>query len=429
LPLCSILRDCQQVESDIQLLIAGGGPAGMMAGLLFARAGVQTTVLEKHGDFLRDFRGDTVHPSTLELIAELGLLDQFLERPHDKVDRLTVRVADQRITVADTSHLPVRCRFIALMPQWDFLDFLAEQGRRYPTFDLRMNSEAKDLVIENGQVKGLRLADGSILHAQLTVAADGRGSTLARQAGLPLVDLGAPIDVLWFRLPKGQSRHNETGGTFGAGTLVVQIDRGDYWQCAYVVPKGAADEIRSAGLPAFRRDVARATPELDDVVGTLKSWDQVKLLSVSLSRLERWSRPGFLAIGDAAHAMSPVGGVGINLAIQDAVAAANILAGPMASGLPVDPLLGQVEDRRMLPVRLTQAVQKAVHDKILTPLVLRRAVLTKVPLVLRLFAWFPFLRRIPARLVGLGVRREHIRSPDAGLRRADPGPAPCEEDA
>ena len=394
----------------------------MMAGLLFARAGVRTIVLEKHADFLRDFRGDTVHPSTLDLIDELGLLAEFLKRPHDEVRRLTARVANRRITIADTSHLPVKCPFIAMMPQWEFLDFLADEARHYPDFSLRMQAEAVDLLRKGERIVGLRLKDGEAIDADLVIAADGRGSILRDKAALPRRDLGAPIDVLWFRLPKGRSSENETGATFGAGSLVVQIDRGDYWQCAYVVPKGAADDIRAAGIAAFRADIARASPELADVADTLADWDQVKLLTVSLDRLERWSAPGLLAIGDAAHAMSPVGGVGINLAIQDAVAAANILAAPMAAGRDVDPLLRKVQGRRLFPVRVIQAGQKAVHDRILTPLVVRKAVLSDVPFALRLFDRFPLLRRIPARLVGLGVRREHIRSPDAGLRRAEPRP-------
>ena len=399
------------------LVIAGGGPAGIMAGLLFARAGVRTLVLEKHGDFLRDFRGDTVHPSTLELIDELGWLDEFLARPHDEISRLTARVANERITIADLSHLPVKCRFVALMPQWDFLDFLAEKAKLYPAFTLAMNREAVGLIEEQGRIAGVRLADGGEARAtMLTIAADGRSSVLRAAAKLPLRNLGAPIDVLWFRLPKGASDYEETGGTFGAGTFIVQLNRGDYWQCAYVVPKGAADEVRARGIAAFRDEVARAVPDLADVTATLKDWDQVKLLSVTLDRLKQWSRPGLLAIGDAAHAMSPVGGVGINLAIQDAVAAANILAAPMARGEVVDPLLAKVQDRRMLPVKLIQAGQKLAHDRILTPLVVRKAVLDKVPFVLRLFQLFPLLRRIPARLVGLGFRREHVRSPEAPPR-------------
>ena len=408
------------MASELDMVIAGGGPAGVMAGLLFARAGCKVQVLEKHADFFRDFRGDTVHPSTLELLRELGLLDEFLKRPHDEVRSLTARVADRQITIADMSHLPVKSRFVALMPQWDFLDFLTQEARHYPTFSLRMEAEAVDLIVARDRVAGVRLKNGEEVRARLTIAADGRDSILRDKAGLPKKDLGAPIDVLWFRLPKEKTPVNETGGTFGAGTLVVEIDRGDYWQCAYVVPKGAADEIRRKGLAAFRADVARAAPELAGVVGTLRKWDQVKLLSVSLDRLQRWWRPGLLAIGDAAHAMSPVGGVGINLAIQDAVAAANILAAPLARGEDVDPLLKKVQERRMLPTRVIQGAQRAVHDRVLTPLVIRKAVLDKVPLPLRLFERLPFLRRIPARLVGLGVRREHIRSPDAGLRRAAP---------
>jgi 2-polyprenyl-6-methoxyphenol hydroxylase-like FAD-dependent oxidoreductase len=387
------------------LVIAGGGPAGMMAGLLFARAGVKTLVLEKHGDFLRDFRGDTVHPSTLELMDELGFLDEFLARPHDEIRTLTARVANQRITIADLSHLPVKCHF---------LDFLAEKAKLYPAFTLEMNQEAVGLIEEEGRIAGVRLADGGEARAEkLIIAADGRGSVLRGAARLTLHDLGAPIDVLWFRLPKGASDYGETGGTFGAGTFIVQINRGDYWQCAYVVPKGAAEEVRARGIAAFRDDVAKAVPDLADVTHILEDWDQVKLLSVSLDRLDSWSRPGLLAIGDAAHAMSPVGGVGINLAIQDAVAAANILAAPMARGENVDPLLARVQDRRLLSVQLVQGLQKAVHDRILTPLVLRKAVLDTVPLPLRMFQLFPILRRIPARIVGLGFRREHIRSPEA----------------
>ena len=410
------------MASELDLVIAGGGPAGVMAGLLFARAGCNVQVLEKHADFFRDFRGDTVHPSTLELLRELGLVDEFLKRPHDEVRTLTARVANRQITFADTSHLPVESRFIALMPQWDFLDFLAQEARHYPTFSLRMEAEAVDLIIENGRVAGVRLKNGEEVRARLTIAADGRGSILRDKAGLPRKDLGAPIDVLWFRLPKEKTATNQTGGTFGAGTFLVELDRGDYWQCAYVVPKGAADEIRRNGLPAFRADVARAAPELAAVVDTLKDWDQVKLLSVSLDRLTRWWRPGLLAIGDAAHAMSPVGGVGINLAIQDAVAAANILAGPLARREDVDRLLKKVQERRLLPTRIIQGAQKIVHNRVLTPLVVRKANLAKVPFVLGLFDRVPLLRRIPARLVGLGVRREEIRSPDAGLRRAEPLP-------
>jgi 2-polyprenyl-6-methoxyphenol hydroxylase-like FAD-dependent oxidoreductase len=404
---------------DHDLIVVGGGPAGMMAGLLFARAGCKVLVLEKHADFFRDFRGDTVHPSTLEILRELGLIDEFLKRPHDEVRKLTGRVANERIVIADMGHLPVKSRFVALMPQWDFLDFLAQEARHYPTFSLRMEAEATELLMDGSRVAGVRLRSGEEVRARLTIAADGRSSVLRNEAQLPRKDLSAPIDVLWFRLPKEKTASNETGGTFGAGAMIVEIDRGDYWQCAYVVPKGAAGEIEAKGIDAFRRDVAHAAPELAPATDTLESWDQVKLLSVSLDRLTRWWRPGLLAIGDAAHAMSPVGGVGINLAVQDAVAAANILAGPLAAGADVDPLLTKVEQRRLFPTRVIQGVQKAIHDRVLTPLVVRKIVLDRLPWPLRLFRRLPFLSRIPARLVGLGVRREHIRSPDAGLRRPE----------
>ena len=390
----------------------------MMAGLLFARAGCTVEVLEKHADFFRDFRGDTVHPSTLEILRELGLLEEFLKRPHDEVRKLTGRVANERITIADMGHLPVKSRFVVLTPQWDFLDFLAQEARHYPNFTLKMQAEAVDLLWDGKRINGVSLKSGEEIRARLTIAADGRGSILRDKAQLPRKDLSAPIDVLWFRLPKEKTSRNETGGTFGAGAMVVEIDRGDYWQCAYVVPKGAAGEIEAKGIEAFREDVAHAAPELAPVVGTLEDWDQVKLLSVSLDRLTCWWRPGLLAIGDAAHAMSPVGGVGINLAIQDAVAGANILAEPLAAGRDVDPMLRKVQERRLFPTRIIQAAQRAVHERVLTPLIVRKIVVDKVPFVLRLFQRLPFLQRIPARLVGLGVRREHIRSPDRGLRRA-----------
>jgi len=398
------------MASDLDLVIAGGGPAGMMAGLLFARAGCKVAVLEKHADFFRDFRGDTVHPSTLELLRELGLLDEFLKRPHDEVRTLTARVADRQITIADMSHLPVKSRFVALMPQWDFLDFLAQEARHYPTFQLRMEAEAVGLLFDGARVAGVRLKNGEEVRARLTIAADGRSSILRDKAELPKRDLGAPIDVLWFRLPKEPTPINVTGGTFGAGTLVVEIDRGDYWQCAYVVPKGAADDIRAKGLDAFRNDVAHAAPELAGAVHALLDWDQVKLLSVSLDRLTRWWRPGLLAIGDAAHAMSPVGGVGINLAVQDAVAAANIVAGPLAAGEDVDPLLPRLQQRRRLPTELTQRLQAAAHDRLLTPWVVERQD-TSLPLPLRLLRRLPLLAHLTGWFIGTGVRPERVHSP------------------
>lgn len=400
------------------LVIVGGGPAGMMAGLLFARAGVTVTVLEKHGDFLRDFRGDTVHPSTLELFRELGLRDRLLERPHNKVSELTGRIAGRRVRIADFRRLPVDSRFIALMPQWDFLDFVAEEAKHYPGFDLRMNSEAIGLAFgSGGRVNGVRLADGQVVAANYVIAADGRRSVLRDAAALPLQDIGAPMDVFWFRLPKRMTADNQSMGVFESGRLLVQLDRGDYWQCAYVFAKGQADAVRARGLSAFRREIAALAPELAEAADDLADWDQLKLLSVALDRLTRWYRPGLLAIGDAAHAMSPVGGVGINLAIQDAVAAANLMAGPMAAGADVDAIAPVVQQRRMLPTRIIQRMQKMAHDRIFGVLFDPQARITAPPWPVKLLDSSATLRGIPARLVGLGFRREHIRSPDAGQRR------------
>jgi len=400
------------------LVIVGGGPAGMMAGLLFARAGVPVTVLEKHGDFLRDFRGDTVHPSTLELFRELGLRERLLARPHNKVSELTGRIAGQRMRIADFGRLPVESRFIALMPQWDFLDFVADEARHYPGFTLRMNAEAAGLTYDaGGRVNGITLADGATVAAEYVIAADGRRSVLREAAALPLLDIGAPMDVFWFRLPKQVTTGNDTMGVFEAGRLFVQIDRGDYWQCAYVFAKGQADAVRSRGLEAFRREIANLVPELGQAAEALTDWDQVKLLSVALDRLTRWYRPGLLAIGDAAHAMSPVGGVGINLAIQDAVAAANLMAGAMAEGRDADAIAPLVQQRRLLPTRIIQRMQKLAHDRIIGALFDPAVRLTEPPWPVKLLDRYAVLRGIPARLVGLGFRREHIRSPDAGLRR------------
>ena len=393
-----------------RLVIAGGGPAGMMAGLLFARAGVETLVVEKHGDFLRDFRGDTVHPSTRELFDELGLAEALLAREHDVVTDVSASVGGQRYRVADLTHLPVRHKFMMMMPQGHFLDFVRDAAKSWPAFALRMESEVVGLTETAGRVDGVRLADGETISADLVIAADGRGSILREAAGLPRKDLGAPIDVFWFRVPKPRTPHNETMGRFAPGTVIAMIDRGDYWQCAFVFAKGGADRIRAEGLDAFRTRVALAEPGIAESLDAIASWDDVKLLSVSLDRLIRWHRPGLLAIGDAAHAMSPVGGVGINLAIQDAVAAANILAGPMARGTPVDGLLGKVQARRMLPVRVIQALQRAVHAGVLGP-TLDATAQMEAPLALRLLGRCPRLQRIPARILGLGVRREHVRSP------------------
>jgi 2-polyprenyl-6-methoxyphenol hydroxylase-like FAD-dependent oxidoreductase len=397
-----------------QCCIAGGGPAGVMLGFLLARAGVEVVVLEKHADFFRDFRGDTIHPSTLELMHELGLLDAFLKLPHQKVERLSGLVGDDRIVMADLTHLPTRCKYIALMPQWDFLDFLAERGRRYKTFDLRMRAEATDLIEEDGRVVGARAktADGELtIRADLVVGADGRHSTVRQKAGLIGEDYGAPMDVLWFRLSRKDSDTTDTFGHVEAGMMMIMLDRGDYWQCAYVIPKGGIESVQAEGLDAFRQRVVKMSPFLSDRVGELKSWDDVKLLSVAVDRLRRWWRPGLICIGDAAHAMSPIGGVGVNLAVQDAVAAANRLAAPLKAGTVSDDDLRAIEGRRTFPVRVTQALQLTIQKQVIS-----RALATterpKAPLLVKLFNVFPVLRRIPARVLALGVRPEHIHTPD-----------------
>jgi 2-polyprenyl-6-methoxyphenol hydroxylase-like FAD-dependent oxidoreductase len=388
----------------------------MVAGLLFARAGVRTTVLEKHGDFLRDFRGDTVHPSTLRIFSELGLLDRLLERPHDKVRDLRVFIGDRRIEVADFSGMDPRWAFIAMMPQWHFLDFVADEAQAYPNFTLLKGAEATGLTWEGGRVSGVayrRDRQSRTFAARLVIASDGRGSRLREAASLPLRTLGAPMDVFWFRLPKQSGPRNESTGAFTGGRIMALIDRGDYWQCAYVFPKGQADAIRARGIEAFRADVARVAARIAPRVEAIGSWDDVKLLTVALDRLERWHRPGLLAIGDAAHAMSPIGGVGINVAVQDAVAAANILAGPMARGEDPDLLLPRVQARRMLAVRTIQAFQNAAQKRIITPLLAAQGPVRRAALPLRLLARFPILRRLPAAFLGFGVRPEHVRSPVA----------------
>ena len=400
--------------------IAGGGPAGMMLGLLLARAGVDVIVLEKHADFLRDFRGDTVHPSTLQVMHELGMLDEFLARPHDRAYDIGAEFADGFVRIADFRRLRTRCGFIALMPQWDFLDFLRAHAQRYPGFRVLMNARAANVLREGGRVTGLRAetTDGECeIRADLVVGADGRHSTIREAAALKVLDLGAPIDVLWMRVEKLASDPGGTGAHVGTGRLLVMLDRGSYWQCAFVIPKGGIDALRSRGLPAFRGDVAAIAPFLADrLEAQLPDWDAIKLLSVTVDRLEQWWQPGLLCIGDAAHAMSPIGGVGINLAIQDAVAAANILAAPLADGRTaagdITPLLARVQQRRMLPTRVTQAAQVAAQDNLLNPL-LQGNERPKAPWVLKLLNRVPPLQALPAYLVGVGVRPEHVRSPVA----------------
>ena len=396
-------------NSDV--IVVGGGPAGMMTGYLLARAGVRVTVLEKHADFFRDFRGDTVHPSTMQILDELGLLERFLQRPHNRIDRAEVNWNGRALELGDLSHLNMPAPFIAMMPQWEFLDFLRMEGAKLPEFSVWMSAPASNFVEQQGRIAGVKLSDGSVLQARLTIACDGRTSLV--RGLLPIESLGAPIDVFWFAVPK-QSAGQALRAVVAGERLIVMIDRGDYWQCAFVIAKGGAEAITARGIAAFRADVLAAAPELTGLETALADWDKVSLLAVSLDRLTQWSRPGVLAIGDAAHAMSPVGGIGINLAIQDAVAAANVLALPLSRGEPVDGLLGLVQARRWLPTRLVQGAQRAAHERLLRPLIEGRATVpVEPPWPLRLLNRFPLLRRIPGYMIGHGFRQEHVQSPRA----------------
>jgi 2-polyprenyl-6-methoxyphenol hydroxylase-like FAD-dependent oxidoreductase len=402
--------------------IVGGGPCGMMLGYLLARAGVEVVVLEKHADFLRDFRGDTIHPSTLELMHELGILSDFLALPHQEVCELKARFGGIEFTFADFSHLPTHCKFVALMPQWDFLNFLCERGRLYPGFRVIMKAEATDLIEEAGAVVGVRAdtPDGALaLKAALVVGCDGRHSLVRQKAGLEVQNLGAPMDVLWFRVRRKLGDPEEIRGVFEAGHIFVMINRGDYWQCGYVIPKGSFEAVRRGGLTQFCAQLARTMPLFTDRLGDLTGWDQIKLLTVAVDRLKRWYRGGLICIGDAAHAMSPVGGVGINLAVQDAVAAANILAQPLLAGAVGEDLLRRVQKRRQFPTRVIQRAQVLVQERVITGVLGNRDEI-KPPFPVKLFKAFPILRRIPARIVGIGIRPEHIRTPE---RRAAAGSA------
>jgi 2-polyprenyl-6-methoxyphenol hydroxylase-like FAD-dependent oxidoreductase len=393
-----------------QCCIVGGGPAGVMAGFLLARAGVKVEVLEKHGDFFRDFRGDTVHPSSLEVLGELGILDEFLQRPHQELSRIRAHIGDAEVNIADFTHLPTRRKFIAFMPQWDFLDFLVEKARAYPGFSIRMETEANDLIEEVGRVVGVRARNAAgylEVRAPLVIAADGRTSVLRARSGLPVIDVGAPIDVLWMRLPHRPGDPTQSLGWAVRGRFMALIDRSEYWQIAFVIRKGGYDILRQDGIEAFRRDLAETAPFLADRVDQLRSFDDVKLLVVKIDRLEKWWKPGFLCIGDSAHAMSPVGGVGINLAVQDAVAAANLLAAPLLRGEVSDRDLERVQRRRSFPVKATQRLQSAIQDGVIGP-VLAEGEPLHPNRALRVLDRAPLLQRLTARLVGIGFRPEHV---------------------
>jgi len=385
----------------------------MMLGFLLARAGIRVVVAEKHGDFLRDFRGDTVHPSTLQLMVELGLIDEFLRLPHQRVERLSASIGTRRVAVADFTRLPTQCRFIALMPQWDFLNFLAEHARRFAGFDLHLQTEVTDLIEAEGRIKGVRAqtASGVLeIRADLVVGCDGRHSRVRGRAGLSVQDIGAPIDVLWFRLSRRPGDSSETFGHIEAGAMMVMLNRGDYWQCAYVIPKGAFEALQQGGLAAFVERVVALSPFLRDRSSEIKSWNDIKLLTVAVDRLERWYRPGLLCIGDAAHAMSPIGGVGINLAVQDAVAAANVLAEPLRAGAVQSEHLAAIEERRALPMRVIQWLQVQIQNRVLSP-ALASGRTPRVPLAIELLQLVPALQRLPARLLAVGIRPEHVRTP------------------
>lgn len=397
---------------ETQCCVVGGGPAGVMAGFLLARAGVRVCVLEKHADFFRDFRGDTIHPSTMEVLHELGALDDFLKLPHQATPTIGARFGRFEATVADFTHLGTQAKFIALMPQWDFLDFLAGLGRRYATFDLRMSTAATGVVEEGGRVVGVTATspEGALeIRADLVISADGRTSTIRDATHLDVDELGAPMDVLWFRVTRRPADPGRTTFFFEAGHVVILLDRGDYWQIAYIIPKGGFEAMQAEGMPAFLGKLFAIAPFLSDRAAELGSWDDIKLLSVRVDRLRRWHRPGLLFIGDAAHAMSPIGGVGVNLAVQDGVAAANILARPLREGRVSDADLAAVQARREFPVKITQRMQVMIQNRIISS-VLGMSDELRPPLPVRLAERFPVLRRIPARIIGVGVRPEHVET-------------------
>ncbi len=393
-----------------KVCIAGGGPAGVCLGYLLARAGIEVVVLEKWPDFFRDFRGDTIHPSTMEVLGELGLLEEFLKLPHNEVKKIFGIIGGQEVQMADFTHLKVRCPFVALIPQWDFLNFIAGHGRKYPQFKLMMETEAVDIIDENGIIVGARAKSktGELeIRAELVVGADGRHSIVREKSGLAARELGVPIDVLWFKLTRLASDPEQSMGNADRGRLMVMLDRGDYWQCAFVIKKGALGEFKNSGLRAFRRDVEKLVPFLAGRMEEIKDWDQVKLLSVTVDHLQKWYKPGLVCIGDSAHAMSPIGGVGINLAIQDAVAAANILIPKFKQGSVESKDLAAIQKRRQSPTLKTQKLQLFLQNHIISR-VLDSERHINLPLFFRILRRFPYLTRFPARALGLGFRAEHV---------------------
>ena len=399
---------------NVRCCIVGGGPAGMMLGYLLGRAGVDVVVLEKHADFFRDFRGDTVHPSTLQVMDELGLIEGFLKLPHQRLQKMEGMFGGEFVRIADLSRLHVKYPFIAFMPQWDFLNFLRESGKQFASLKVMMSTEAIDLIHDGDRIAGVRAKtpDGVIdIDADLTVACDGRHSLVRERAGLEVEEIGAPMDVLWFRAGKRGDENENVFARVDPGRMMVTFDRGDYWQCAYVIAKGQYDAVKARGLPALLDDVARMAPILKSGLADVKSWDDVKLLTVAINRLKRWTRPGLLCIGDAAHAMSPIGGVGVNLAVQDAVATANLLASKLQNGCPPEDELDAVRRRREFPVRMTQRMQVVAQNNIVSAALKPGNQPLKVPLVMRLITAVPWLQGITARFVGLGVRPEHVQSP------------------
>jgi len=400
-------------KSHTRCLVVGGGPAGMMAGYLLARAGVPVMVLEKHADFFRDFRGDTIHPSTLEVMSELGLLDEFLKLPHQELREIRGIFNGNPVPMADFSHLPTHCKFIAFMPQWDFLNFLAQRGKQFPTFTLRMQHEVVDLLFDKERIVGVRaktLEGEKDFFGDLVIGADGRHPVTHTRAKLSLEEFGVPIDVLWMRLSKRPTDPPQSLGFFRHGKLLVLLDRGDYFQVGFVIPKGGLDELKKRGLPTLHSEIVQLGPFLQDRITELDDWKKIRLLTVQINRLKKWCRDGLLCIGDNAHAMSPAGGVGINLALQDAVATANLLAVKLRDRPVTVEELSQVQKRREFPVRFIQALQVQIHKRINGR---TSGSGDQLPILPRLFLWFPFLRALPARLIGLGPRPEHVQSPNA----------------